>query len=43
MELQQMGGDKGVEPADVLKYSQLYRSALHECVLGLQKMIEGKT
>ena len=43
MELQQMGGEKGVESADVLKYSQLYRSALHECVLGLQKMIEGKT
>ncbi|XP_064393229.1 nuclear pore complex protein Nup85-like [Halichondria panicea] len=29
---------EGVEPGDLVRCSQLYRSALHECVLSLRKM-----
>ena len=29
---------EGLEPNDLVRYSRLYRSALHECVLGLRKM-----
>lgn len=28
---------KGVEPELCVKYSRVYRAALHECTLGLQK------
>lgn len=29
---------EGLEPSDLVRYNRLYRSALHECVLGLRKM-----
>ena len=29
---------EGLEPNDLVRYSHLYRSALHECVVGLRKM-----
>ncbi len=33
---------EGVEPGDLVRCSQLYRSALHECVLSLRKMAAGE-
>ncbi len=32
----------GLEPGDLVRCSQLYRSALHECVLSLRKMAAGE-
>ena len=37
-----MGVAKGVEPASVVKYSQCYRSALKECVMGLKSELKSK-
>ena len=33
---------EGLEPSDLVRYSRLYRSALHECVLGLRTMVSGE-
>ena len=41
MGLQKVGGDRGVEPKDVVNFSRLYRSALRECVIGLKAVLEG--
>lgn len=44
MNLQEAAGrEQGLEGAELLHYSRYYRSALHECVMGLKKKAEGKT
>lgn len=44
MGLQETSREEGgrVQVKDLLKYSRLYRSVLHECVLGLGKMARGQ-
>ena len=44
MGLQETSCEEGgrVQVKDLLKYSRLYRSVLHECVLGLSKMARGQ-
>lgn len=43
MSLQSAGRKaEGLESGDLLKYSRLYRSALHECMLSLKKMAAGE-
>ena len=44
MGLQETSREEGgrVQVKDLLKYSRLYRSVLHECVLGLGKMAIGQ-
>ena len=36
------GNDKGAEPKEVVKFSQLYRSAVRECVIGLKSELQSK-
>ena len=33
-------GQGEVDPKEVVEFSRLYRSVLHECILGLQKVID---
>ena len=40
MQLQKMGGGREVEPKDVVDCSRHYRSAVRECVIGLEKELE---
>ena len=42
--LQEASREEGgrVQVKDLLRYSRLYRSVLHECVLGLGKMATGQ-
>lgn len=33
-------GQGEVDPKEVVEFSRLYRSVLHECILGLQKLVD---
>lgn len=33
-------GQGEVDPKEIVEFSRLYRSVLHECILGLQKLVD---
>lgn len=44
MDLQEAASkEQGVEGVELVHYSRYYRSALHECVLGLKEKAQGRT
>lgn len=42
MELHSLIRERGVELDDTVRYSRLYRSVLHECVLGMRDIAESE-